>query len=110
MKYIRKINLEQIDRVTGVNLIYPDCYRWKTPNIIRVPNSCFSVYFFRVPKSPKWSIFLGLGLSSTFGTPPHHMLMGVPPPGPQTGKYVHSFGAKFAHWKRMKNPFLGVKF
>ena len=35
------------------------------------------MYFFRVSKSPKLSIFLGLGLSSTFG-PPRHMLM-VPP-------------------------------
>ena len=38
------------------------------------------MYFFRVPKSPKLSIFLGLGLSSTFG-PPRHILIGVPPLG-----------------------------
>ena len=39
---------------------------------------CFGMYFFRVTKSPKLSIFLGLGLSSTFG-PPRHILIGVPP-------------------------------
>ena len=81
MKYIRKINLEQIDRVTGVNLIYPDCYRWKTLNIFRVPNSCFSVYFFRVPKSPKWSIFFRFRVELNFWNPPPSYVNGSSPLG-----------------------------
>ena len=42
------------------------------PGLLRMENTvyqikCFDMHFFRVPKSPKLGIFLGLGLSSTFG-------------------------------------------
>ena len=48
--------------------------------IFRVPNVS-ACTFFRVPKSPKLSIFLSLGLSSTFGSPPPSYVNGCSPPG-----------------------------
>ena len=40
------------------------------PGLLRMENTVYQMFrhaFFRVPKSPKLGIFLGLGLSSTFG-------------------------------------------
>ena len=56
------------------------------------------MYSFRVPKSPKLSIFLGLaGLSSTFGNP-RHILIGVPP-GAGDNKFLLLFESKMKRRK-----------
>ena len=59
---------------------------------------CFGMYFFRVPKSPKLSIFLGLaGLSSTLGNS-RHLLIGVPP-GAGDKKFLLLFESKMKRRK-----------
>ena len=51
----------------------------------------FRHVFFRVPKSPKLSIFLGLGLSSTFASPPSYINRSPPPWGSEQEMALYAF-------------------